>query len=150
MTPEEYLKDRLENQINWYSNESKWNKQCYQVLKTAEIVFAAITPFIVALVNSDNTCLKYIAGGMSITIAVLAGLLTAFKYHEKWIQYRSTCEKLKHEKILFLTKTGIYAANNYNLLVERVEFIISKEISDWTQIVVSSEGKKCKQQNENT
>ena len=58
MIQEEYLKDRLENQINWYSNESKWNKQCYHVLKTAEIVFAAITPFIVALVNSDNTCLK--------------------------------------------------------------------------------------------
>lgn len=150
MTEEEYLKKRLDDQINWYSKKSKQNKQCYQWLKSAEIVFAAITPFIVALVNSDTTCLKYIAGGMSITIAILAGFLTAFKFHEKWIQYRSTCEKLKHEKILFLTNTGIYAENNYNLLVERVEFIISKENSDWTQIVVSSEGKNSKHQNENT
>ena len=86
---------------------------------------------------------------MSITIAILAGLLTAYKYHEKWIQYRSTSEKLKHEKILFVTNTGIYAENGFKLLVERVEFIISKENSDWTQIVVSSEGKNSKTQNDN-
>ncbi len=151
MTPEEYFKDRLDDQINWYSNESKRNKLCYQVLKTAEIIFAAITPFIVALVNSDTTCLKYIAGGMSIIIAILAGLLTAFKFHEKWIQYRSTCEKLKHEKILYITNSGIYTSNrSFQLLVERVEFIISKENSDWTQITVSSEEKNSKPQNEKT
>lgn len=148
MKEEEYLKDRLENQIRWYSDNSKLNKRWYQSLKTSEIVLAAITPFIVALVDNDNS-LKFIAGAMSIIIAILAGLLTAFKFHEKWIQYRTTCENLRHEKFLFATKSGIYATdNNFSVFVERVEFIISKENSDWTQIVVSSEGKNGKIQNE--
>ena len=150
MTQEEYLKDRVENQIRWYSDNSKLNKRWYQALKTSEIVLAAITPFIVALVNGDTDFLKYIAGSMSITIAILAGLLTAFKFHEKWIQYRSTCENLKHEKYLFETSSSIYAKDNsFNLFVERVEFVISKENSDWTQIVVSSEGKNTNPKNEN-
>ncbi len=149
MTQEEYLNERLEKQISWYSSKSKLNKQWYQTLKTSEIVLAAITPFIVALVSGDTDFLKYIAGAMSIIIAILAGLLTAFKFHEKWIQYRSTCENLNHEKYLFETNSSIYATNSsFNQFVERVEFIISKENSDWTQIVVSSEGKKTKPQNE--
>ena len=151
MTQDEYLEKRLDDQIDWYSKKSKRNKQCYQVLKTAEIVLAAITPFVVALVSSDTDFLKYVAGSMSIIIAILAGLLTAFKFHEKWIQYRSTSENLKHEKYLFATSSSIYATNSsFNQFVERVEFIISKENSDWTQIVVSSEGKNNKPQNENT
>ena len=149
MTQQEYLDERLEKQINWYSNKSKLNKQWYQTLKTSEIVLAAITPFIVALVSSDKDFLKYVAGSMSIIIAILAGLLTAYKFHEKWIQYRSTSENLKHEKYLFETNSSIYTTNSsFNLFVERVEFIISKENSDWTQIVVSSEGKNGKPQNE--
>ena len=150
MTQEEYLLDRVGGQIRWYSSKSKLNKQWYQGLKTAEIVLAAITPFIVALVSNDTNFLKYMAGAMSITIAILAGLLTAFKFHEKWIQYRSTCENLKHEKYLFETSSSIYAKDNsFNLFVERVEFVISKENSDWTQIVVSSEGKNTNPKNEN-
>ena len=149
MEKEEYLKDRVDNQILWYSDKSKLNKTWYQALKTSEIVLAAITPFIVALVNNDTDFLKYFAGAMSITIAILAGLLTAFKFHEKWIQYRSTCENLNHEKYLFETNSSIYATNSsFNVFVERIEFIISKENSDWTQIVVSSEGKNDKPKNE--
>ena len=149
MTQEEYLNERLEKQINWYSSKSKLNKQWYQMLKTSEIVLAAITPFIVALVSGDTDFLKYIAGAMSIIIGILAGLLTAFKFHEKWIQYRSTSENLKHEKYLFATSSSIYTTNSsFNVFVERVEFIISKENSDWTQIVISSEGKNSKLQNE--
>jgi hypothetical protein len=149
MAPEEYLNERLEKQINWYSSKSKLNKQWYQALKTSEIVLAAITPFIVALVSGDTNFLKYVAGAMSIIIGILAGLLTAFKFHEKWIQYRSTCENLNHEKYLFETNSSIYTTNSsFNLFVERVEFIISKENSDWTQIIVSSEVKNTKPQNE--
>jgi hypothetical protein len=149
MTQQEYLDERLEKQISWYSSKSKLNKQWYQALKTLEIVLAAITPFVVALVSSDTDFLKYVAGSMSIIIAILAGLLTAFKFHEKWIQYRSTSENLKPEKYLFATNSSIYATNSsFNQFVERVEFIISKENSDWTQIVISSEGKNGKPQNE--
>lgn len=151
MTQEEYLKERLENQINWYNDNSTFNKKCYQALKTIEIVLAAITPFVVAFVNNETNSLKIIAGLMSIVIGIIASILIAFKFQDKWIQYRTTCENLRHEKYLFATNSGIYSDNtNFNVFVERIEFIISKENSDWTQIVISSELTTKNKKNENT
>lgn len=150
MTQEEYLKERLEFQIDWYNKASTFNKKYYQTLKTIEIVFAAITPFVVAFVNNENY-LKIIAGLMSIVIGIIASVLIAFKFQDKWIQYRTTCENLRHEKYLFATKSGIYTDNtNFNVFVERIEFIISKENSDWTQIVISNELTTKNKKNENT
>jgi hypothetical protein len=150
MTQEEYLSERLEGQINWYNDNSTFNKHYYQVLKVSEIILAATTPFLIALMK-DDFILKIAAGIMSIIIGIIAGVLIAFKFHEKWIQYRTTCENLKHEKYLFATKAGIYAQEqNFNIFVERVEFIISKENSDWTQIVISSDNKQNRQKHENS
>jgi len=150
MTKEEYLIERLENQINWYNDNSTFNKRCYQLLKTLEIILAAITPFVVAFVENDTNCLKIIAGLMSITIGIVASILIAFKFQDKWIQYRTTCENLRHEKYLFITKSGIYTENtNFNVFVERVEFIISKENSDWTQIIIPNELTTKNNKNEN-
>jgi len=99
----------------------------------------------------DDFILKIAAGVMSIVIGIIAGILIAFKFHEKWIQYRTTCENLKHEKYLFTTNAGIYSQEqNFSTFVERVEFIISKENSDWTQIVISSENKQNRQKHENS
>jgi hypothetical protein len=151
MTKEEYLTERLEKQINWYNDNSTFNKKFYQLLKTLEIILAAITPFVVAFVDNDTNCLKIIAGLMSIVIGIVASILIAFKFQEKWIQYRTTCENLRHEKYLFITKSGIYTDNtNFNVFVERVEFIISKENSDWTQIVIPNELTTKNKKNENT
>ena len=50
----------------------------------------------------------------------------------QWIEYRSTCESLKHEKFLFLSGAEPYCEeNSYHLLVQRVEGLISKENSEW-------------------
>ncbi|MGH8628751.1 MAG: hypothetical protein ACREYC_27005 [Gammaproteobacteria bacterium] len=42
MTPDEYLKDRLDDQINWYSRKSQWNQRCFKVPRIAELIFASI------------------------------------------------------------------------------------------------------------
>lgn len=141
MEAEKYINDRLNDQINWYSAKSRLNKKYYYLFKTIEIVFAAVVPFLIA--SSDGLpLLKFFAGVLSIVIAILSGILIAFKFQEKWIQYRTTSESLKHEKYLYETGSGIYAKDsNFSTFVERVEFIISKENSDWTQIIVSREVK---------
>jgi len=141
MNENEYLKNRLEEQISWYSTKSTTNKKFYYWFKTIEIVFAAVVPFLIAL--SDGECLyKIIAGIFSLFVGIVSGILIVFKFQEKWIQYRATSENLKHEKYLFETKSAIYSTNSdFKSLVERVEFIISKENSDWTQIVISNDSK---------
>ncbi|NOU16016.1 MAG: DUF4231 domain-containing protein [Bacteroidales bacterium] len=141
MEVEKYINDRLDGQINWYSDKSSINKNYYYFFKTTEIVFAAIVPFLIA--SSEGLYIvKFIAGVLSIAIGIISGVLIAFKFQEKWIQYRATSESLKHEKYLYETKSGMYLKNpDFSVFVERVEFIISKENSDWTQIVISKEVK---------
>ena len=54
-------------------------------------------------------------------------------HQQNWTTYRSTCERLKHEKFLFLGHAGPYAAvpNPEPLLAERVEGPVSQEHAAW-------------------
>ncbi|EZH67936.1 hypothetical protein DH09_08450 [Bacillaceae bacterium JMAK1] len=132
MNNEQYLKERLEDQISWYDNKSIKSQKRYKSIKGFEIIVAALIP-VVAIFE-----LTWIAGLMGASIAVLEGILNINKYHENWIEYRSICETLKHEKYMFSTLTGVYRYleedDAFMLLVERVENIISKENVNWANM----------------
>ena len=71
---------------------------------------------------------------MSATVAILAGLIALFRFHENWISYRTTSESLKHEKYLYSTDTYPYnKEDKFSILVNNVEQIISSENSVWKQ-----------------
>jgi hypothetical protein len=134
MNEEEYLKQRLEEQIRWYSTNSAANKNRYQFLKTAEIIISVIIPFLTGYLK-ENEALKYLIGILGCLVAIIAGLLVLYKYQEKWIEYRSTEESLKHEKYMYLSGSGPYKTDaSLANLVERVEYLISKENSNWNQM----------------
>jgi len=132
---EEYLKDRLEKQLAWYSKESQYNQKFYKRLRLAEIIAAALIPFL----SGAGETIPYnawIIGTLGVLIAVAAATSSLWKFHENWIQYRTTAEQLKHEKYLYLTCVKPYdLENKFSLLVERVEGLISKENSYWAQSV---------------
>jgi len=67
-------------------------------------------------------------GALGATIALLEGLQQLNQYHNNWIAYRSTAEALKHEKFMFLSKAGVYAAasNATALLAENIESRVSQ------------------------
>lgn len=135
MKEEEYLKDRLEKQLAWYSKESQYNQKFYKRLRLAEIISAALIPFLSG-VGDKVPYNAWIIGVLGILIAVAAAASSLSKFHENWIQYRTTAEQLKHEKYLYLTSVKPYdSENKYFLLVERVESLISKENSYWAQSV---------------
>jgi hypothetical protein len=134
LTPDSYLIDRVEDQINWYSNSSKRNQQWYKMLRVIELIFASIIPFLVNQINDQTPLLKIAVGVMGMSIAIISGIISLFKYQENWIEYRTTAESLKHEKYLFLTETSPYNTEyRYHLFVERVESLISKENSTWAR-----------------
>jgi len=87
---------------------------------------------------------KYFEVGVAILGAVIV-ICSSFsklgKFHENWLQYRETCELLKHEKYLFLTGTTPYEGQPLQLLVERVESIISSENINWSRLA-TLDGKK--------
>jgi hypothetical protein len=133
MSQEQYIRERLEDQINWYDQRSNSNQKVYKWSKRTEILLAALIPLLAGF--SPLHLPAFIIGGLGATIAVIEGVLSIGKYHENWIDYRGICETLRHEKYMFVTTTGVYKTENpFELLVERIESIISKENVNWANL----------------
>ena len=134
MKPEEYLKERLEAEIDWYDRKSRKNQKMFKLLRLAELVIATAIPFIAGLITAERLCMKTLVGVMGVVIAAISGILALFQFHEHWIEYRTVCESLRKEKYLFLTGTEPYNQDNsFETLVQRVETLISKENTNWAQ-----------------
>lgn len=133
MTPEEYIEARLDQQIHWYSAKSRSNQIWFKGLRFLEIVFASASPFLVSQITEDTSALKIIVGSMGVCVAVIAGIVSLYRFQENWIEYRSTAESLKHEKFLFLTKSPPYEGENaFHAFVRNVESLVSKENIGWS------------------
>jgi hypothetical protein len=123
---------RLEDQMNWYDHKSCHCQKWYKRLKLVQIILAISIPILSHLPNGWATWLTSIAGGL---IAVIEAMQHLNQYSTLWITYRSTAERLKHEKYLFLSEAGPYAnledAVRFITLSERVEEHVSTEHANW-------------------
>ena len=132
MNPDEYIKQRLVDQVDWYDRKSQSAQSTFRWLRGLEIVSAAAIPFLAGF--SDRYWAVPIVGFLGASIVVLAAFQSLGQYHENSLEYRTTCESLKHEKFLFLTQAAPYNSDTaFALLVERVESLLSKEHSAWAQ-----------------
>ena len=137
MNQEQYLADRVEDQIDWYDKKSQLNQKYFKNIRLIEIISAAIIPFVAGMGDSVPYG-SIVLGLLGVLIAVSAGFSTLSKHQENWFMYRTTCETIKHEKYLFLTKSKPYSGENpFNQFVERIESLVSKENSQWS--IVSRE-----------
>ena len=133
LSPEEYIEQRLSDQIGWYDGKSGANQCWFKRLRFAEIVAAATIPFLSGFAG-DSFPIKIAIGALGVFVAVLASLLGLLHLQEHWIEYRATAESLTREKFLFLTQTEPYHRDDaFHLLVQRVEALLSKENADWAQ-----------------
>lgn len=133
ISPEEYIKQRLNDQISWYDRKSRANQRWFKCLRLTEIVAAATIPFLSGF--ADNSfAIKIVIGALGLLVAVIASLLGLLHLQEHWIAYRGTAEVLRKEKFLFLTQTEPYAKGDaFHLLVQRIEALLSKESTEWVQ-----------------
>ena len=141
--------DRLEDQINWYDAKSSTLQKTYKRIKVVEIISAALIPFLAALHLSDvNSHLPITIGTITavlgVLITILEGILQLNQYQQTWVNYRSTCEAMKHEKFTYIAKAGVYAAaaDPRALLAERIETIGSQENSKWASLQQPQKFKK--------
>ncbi|HXM49309.1 MAG TPA: DUF4231 domain-containing protein [Pyrinomonadaceae bacterium] len=134
MSEPDVVIDRLEDQIKWYGQESAHAKRMFKRLKTATLAISVSIPLSAAFATLYPLYTGVITGAMGASIALLEGLQQLNQYHQNWITYRSTTEALKHEKFLFLSTAGPYAAtsNPKSLLAERIESLVSQEHAKWT------------------
>lgn len=133
MKEDEYISSRVDDQINWYDGKSQTAQCWFKWLRAIEIISAAAIPLIAGFAK-DPFPVTLTVGLLGALIAVISALISLNQFQENWTEYRTTCESLKHEKFLFLTKAEPYHENDpYPLFVQRVESLISKENSAWSQ-----------------
>ena len=136
MDANEYIEQRLEDQIGWYDRKSQWNQRWYKRLRLAEIVAAALIPFLAAWPPGESWVTRVVIGLLGVLIAVVAAAIGLYQLQENWVKYRTTCESLKKERYLYLTATKPYdgdEAARLQLLVRRVEALVSQENTEWAE-----------------
>ncbi|MGN1481050.1 DUF4231 domain-containing protein [Porcipelethomonas sp.] len=128
----EYIEERLDPQIKWYDEKSISCQKSYKLIQIVEIILAATIPLLSGYCNIF--LISIIVGILGIIITILESLAKLFKYHENWIQYRTTCELLKYQKYIFLTGASPYNKADEtveNIFVKNIEQIISSENNQW-------------------
>ncbi|MBP2831936.1 DUF4231 domain-containing protein [Aquimarina sp. U1-2] len=137
MTEDQYIKERVDDQIRWYDTKSSRNKSLHLWTKGLVITFSALIPFISGFLKSGPEYLDYVVGILGMVVAILTGVSELMKFQDKWAKYRTTAETLKHEKFLFSTQSGHYHGqeNYFTIFVGRIEALISTENSDWSKII---------------
>ena len=144
ISEEQYIKDRIDSQVEWYDRKADINKILNMWTKTLIILFSAfISVFSGFGFRGHITEKNILLGVLGASIAVLSGLSHLLKFQEKWAQYRATSESLMQEKMLFSTNSGPYDTQKdiFKLLVPRIEGILGKENTSWSKYINKEEGK---------
>lgn len=142
ITEDAYFQERLDNQIEWYDTKSIKAQRTYKKLKGIEIAMSASIPLFVGFI-AEFKIWATVVGVIGVLITGIEGWLNLTKHHENWIEYRSICETLRHEKYMYLTKTGVYETDDpFKMLVERIESIISRENVNWANLNNNQNGGK--------
>jgi hypothetical protein len=123
---------RLNDQIKWYDSKSNSCQRKYKGIKISQIALAVFIPLTAFF---SNDCARVFAAIAGTLIALGEGIQQLNQYSTLWITYRSTAERLKHEKYLFLSAAGPFAdlteAQKLVQLSERVEEHVSTEHANW-------------------
>lgn len=160
MTQEEYIKDRVEDQITWYGNKSSNCQKKYKIWQVIKII-AALLITTLSLWASPQVIIKEVLdktndliidnGGSIITMSHIIGALGAFiifiesfvkiyDYKKLWVQYRMASENLIREKLMFETNSSPYNIKEpFNLFVQRCESVMQNEMSGWKEIQVEED-----------
>lgn len=139
MTDQEYINNRLDNQIKWYSKKSTLNKRLNIWTKSLTIILSSLIPLFAGYEKVLYIDTKLIIGVLGVIVAIISSLIVLLRFQEKWIEYRKYTEKLKYEKYIYLMDCEPYISNdksfNIKLLVSRTEAILNSEKSEWVDLI---------------
>ena len=133
MDIKEYMSKRLDPQIKWYDEKAMQDQKYYKYSQLIEIVLASSIPLLAGY-SKYNFWIPVIIGILGALIAIIESVTKLYRFHENWIQYRSTCELLKYQKYLYMTKSSPYNTEEEsveNIFIKNVENIISSENNQW-------------------
>lgn len=130
-----YLQVRVDDQIQWFSKQSRFNKYFYYTFKLILTASAVVLPALTSYVDVDG--MKILIGLFSIITAFLANINSLFNFKDKWLIYRSAAEALRSEKFSFEAGSGRYKeiADKNTLLVDTIEGYLNKVNAQWKDTV---------------
>ena len=140
MDEKQYIKDRVDDQFNFFDKKSESSQRKYRVWRVILIILSVSIPFLTLLTEWQQN-IKYIVAATGVLIGAIEGFLGLYKFQEDWVNNRKAAESLKREKFLFLTKAGAYKNEGaFDLFVSRIEGILSQENKNWAVYSDDPEG----------
>lgn len=142
MSDEEYINERLVSQMDWYDRKSSENKKKYKRIKRTESVIAALIPVVITFgafkviqENDLGVYLQVIAALAGVALVIMNSFLELDEHYKLWKEYRVTCEMMRHERYMYMTRSEPYDEGDaFPLLVEKIEAILNSETQRWKQI----------------
>jgi len=140
----DYMKDRLDDQIEYFDKSAIKNQQKYKSLKSLSIICNILTTMTIAVTFTVPDNYKVYLGLLALVLSTT--VLATYQWEEfhnfgaKWEKFRLVAEQLRSEKYLYLNNAGKYSnedfENNRLILVNTVEEIIKgTDISYFSLIV---------------
>jgi hypothetical protein len=145
-----YLKERYEDQMNYYDKNSGKNQKKYRRFQWILIVLSALTPVLAAL-DGKFIDLQLPVVIISALVAILTTGLKTFQYQELWVNYRATHEQLKPEIYYYNFNVGPYGETGIDkeaLFISRIESILDKEHQGWPPSKKNGENQNKKETSE--
>jgi hypothetical protein len=128
LTPEEYISERINQEIAYYNKTAGKYKNRYLQMRAITVIGGALVP---VLVNVHLPYVDIVTTIISLAVVLLVSLESVYHYREQWTNYRSAEQNLRNEYFLFTTKSGRYATYSeeaaFSLFVDRVEEEIDAE-----------------------
>ncbi len=148
MTEEVYLKDRVDDQLEYYETAANGTKKVFNRMQLLIIVLGVLVPVAInfpvdffpsGLTDALDLGVRLSVTIMSLIVAILTGILNFKKYGDLWLSYRMTEELVKHEKFTYLTRSGKYASDDaFDKFVQTIESLISHEHNKFHTLIQDS------------
>jgi len=173
MTQEEYIKDRIDDQIKWYGKKSSFCQKKHKFWQVVKIISALLITSLslwassevsfkdaydlvlenLKIKNEDDNSyyitLSHVIGILGAFIVFVESFVKIFDYEKLWIQYRGAAERLKREKLLFQTGTTPYDTKDaFSMLVQNCEGIMENEVQGWVKLQTDKEKEKENEKNQ--
>ena len=133
----------IENYMEYYSRRGKKYKRLYYFFTVIKLLATTSIP-VIEIIFGDNTNAGWVIV-LSSAIAIFSeSIIEKFKMKEKYLSYRSTCDKLGSEQRMFKTRCGYYKGKKdpLNKYVKRIEMIIELENGTWKEYMEKQENER--------
>lgn len=131
-----YIEERVQGQLNYYHNTCKKLQRYNRIFTITSIVVTAIIPVISLLNVTFSALIVAILGALA---SICTSISFFEKYKDRWLQYRTTQERLKSELAKYKTHSCYYKScdpeESKNLFVENCETILEHEHFEWAEIM---------------